>query len=296
LKKIKIALILMAAFLIGLAGCSSSKSEDAKINTSSKSTMDSAGRSDKGASAFSKEKLQNETGKTVTIAMPSQMVIYEANLRLKVKGFEKTVQFLENNVKKYGGYISESTVTKESDGLSGSIKIRVPQKYFQDFLHDAEGEAAEVLQRNITGQDVTEEYVDLESRLKSKRVVEERLTSFLKTAAKTEDLLKISSDLAAVQEEIETIEGKMKYLENLTALSTVNITLYEDKVIVPDLDKGKLNTWERTKKQFMESTNFLLSAVSGLVVFFIGNLPVLIILALAALIAFVLIKKVKNRE
>ncbi len=94
-----------------------------------------------------------------------------------------------------------------------------------------------MLQRNISGDDVTEEYVDLESRLKSKRVVEERLISFMNNAEKTEDLLKISEDLAEVQEEIETIEGRKKFLENQTSLSTIIITLYENKVTVPSLKR-----------------------------------------------------------
>lgn len=231
------------------------------------------------------------------MAVPNKMVIYQADLHLRVKKFDQTVRNLEGKVEKYGGYIAESTVAREGkEHVSGRITIRIPQKHFQDFLHDAEGEAAEVLQRNISGQDVTEEYVDLESRLKSKRVVEERLLSFMQNATKTEDLLKISADLASVQEEIERIEGKMKFLENQTSFSTVTITLYENKVVVPNLDKDKLNTWEKTKKQFMKSTNFLLTALSGLVVFIVGNLPILILITLAAAIVVYFYKKRRKQR
>ena len=224
-----------------------------------------------------KAKADTTTG-TAKIELPTSMVIYQADLQLRVKKFNQTLRILEEKVIKYGGYIAESNVTKAGkEQVSGTIRIRIPQKNFQDFLHDAQGQAAEVLERNITGQDVTEEYVDLESRLKSKRVVEERLLTFMQGAAKTEDLLKISADLASVQEEIETIEGKRKFLENQTSLSTVNITLYENTVSIPKIDKDKLNTWERTKKQFMKSTNMLLGGLSGLVVFIIGNIPVLAI-------------------
>jgi len=244
-----------------------------------------------------------ETGKTENTAEPvkikvqDQMVIYQADLQLRVKEFDQTVRTLEEKVIKYGGYITESNVSKEgNEQVSGSIKIRIPQKQFQAFLHEAESQAAEVLQRNITGQDVTEEYVDLESRLKSKRVVEERLTTFMKSAVKTEDLLKISADLAVVQEEIEAIEGKMKFLENQTSLSTVNITLYEKKVVIPTIDKDKLNTWEKTKKQFMKSINMLLFGLSGLVVFIIGNLPALAILLLLGFLFVFIYRRKKNRN
>lgn len=269
------------------------------MNDSSKSAMDSAPAGSGNSVAFSGEETRKEPTETSKLEVPSQMVIYQADLQLRVKKFEKTVQILEGKVEKYGGYIAESNVNKEGkEQMSGSIKVRIPQKHFQAFLHEAEGQAAEVIQRNIKGQDVTEEYVDLSSRLKSKQVVEERLTTFMKGAAKTEDLLKISADLAAVQEEIETIEGKMKFLENQTSLSTINITLYENKVIVPTIEKDNLNTWEKTKKQFMKSTNVLLATLSGLVVFFIGNLPIIIILSVIGILVFLYIKKIKkgNRQ
>ena len=292
--------VFIIVFLIGLAGCSSSdKSERAKMNVESKADMGSSqtGSGEKSSLIESDKAKENQTTATANIEVPKQMVIYQGDLQLRVKKFEQTVQSLEEKAEKYGGYIAESNVTKEGkEQVSGSLKIRVPQKHFQDFLHDAEGQAAEVLQRNITGQDVTEEYVDLESRLKSKKVVEERLLTFMKSAAKTEDLLKISADLASVQEEIETIEGKRKFLENQTSLSTVNITLYENKVIVPNIDKDKLNTWEKTKKQFMKSTNMLLASLSGLVVFIIGNIPVIGILLIVGFLLFFYYKKRKNRD
>ncbi|MGG3466499.1 DUF4349 domain-containing protein [Neobacillus pocheonensis] len=259
--------------------------------------MDSAQSSNgEKASIYSGETDNSSTPKEKSkIDLPNKMVIYQADLQLRVKKFEQTIGNLEEKAEAYGGYVASSNVTKEGkEQVSGSITIRIPQKNFQAFLHDAEGQAVEVLQRNITGQDVTEEYVDLESRLKSKRLVEERLLSFMKTATKTEDLLKISADLAAVQEEIETIEGKMKFLENQTSFSTVTITLFENKVVVPDIDKDKLNTWEKTKKQFMKSTNTLLAGLSGLVVLIIGNLPILAILAIIGFVGYLYFRRKKN--
>lgn len=299
MKKLFILVIFM--LFVGMAGCSnagSSKDESAKMSVENKAVMDSASSGGAEKSALTnQESDQSKPDETVTVQVQNKMVIYQANLELRVKKFDQTVRALEEKVSQYGGYIAESNVTREGkELLNGRLTIRLPQQHFQEFLHDAEGQAAEVLQRNITGQDVTEEYVDLESRLKSKRVVEERLLSFMKEAAKTEDLLKISADLAAIQEDIETIEGKMKFLENQTSFSTVTITLYENKVVVPDIDKDQLNTWEKTKKQFMKSTNVLLSFFSGLVVFTIGNLPILIIFIILAALGFIIYKKKMGRQ
>ncbi|WP_160720285.1 DUF4349 domain-containing protein [Bacillus sp. USDA818B3_A] len=294
-KSLKVLSIVCMVLFFGLSGCSSqAKDESAKMSTENKEMMDSA-QSGKGEEALSASE-NTEKDQTADTVPVNQMVIYQADLELRVKNFEKTVQNLENKVKNYGGYIAESNVTRDgNEQVSGLLKLRIPQEHFQDFLTDAEGQAVEVLQRNINGQDVTEEYVDLESRLKSKKAVEERLLSFMKNAAKTEDLLKISDDLASVQEEIEVIEGRMKYLKNQTSFSTVNITLYETKVVIPNLDKDQLNTWEKIKKQFMKSTNLLLAALSGIVVFILGNLPILFVFVLVGFLIFLYYNK-RNRQ
>ncbi|MEH7493601.1 DUF4349 domain-containing protein [Neobacillus niacini] len=298
MKKV-IGLIVFLSLIIFLAACSaSSKNEESKMISDSSAGVDS-GKSDmeeKSQVSFDNNAKQEKTAPT-DIEVPNQMVIYQAALQLRVKKFEVTLQNIEDQVIKYGGYISESNVSKDGvEQVSGQITVRIPQKNFQAFLHDAEGQAAEVLQRNLTGTDVTEEYVDLDSRLKSKRVVEERLTSFMQSAQKTEDLLKISADLAAVQEEIETIQGRIKYLENQTSLSTVHIVLYENKVIVPNLEDEDLNTWDKTKKQFMKSTNMLLVAISGLFVFIVGNMPIIVILAVASVFIYLYIKRSRRRN
>ena len=290
--------IFLVIFITGCSAGSEEKSADmADSNNAKMNSAESSGGEQADLYNGENDKSQQAANSAKIIKVQNQMVIYQADLQLRVKKFDQTVRLLEEKVIKYGGYISESNVSKEgSEQVSGSMMIRIPQKHFQAFLHDAESQAAEVLQRSITGQDVTEEYVDLESRLKSKRVVEERLTTFMKSAVKTEDLLKISADLGAVQEEIETIEGKMKYLKNQTSLSTINITLYEKTVVVPSLDKDKLNTWEKTKKQFMKSTNMLLAGLSGLVVFIIGNIPLIGVLLIVCFLLLFYYKKRKNRK
>jgi hypothetical protein len=226
------------------------------------------------------------------VVSTNRMIIHQASMSVNVKELDKAQANIEQKVAHYGGYIVESNVYQEDEQTSsGKMIVRIPEKHFEKFLADAEGQAAKVLERNVTGQDVTEQYVDIQSRVKSKRAVEERLLAFMSNAQKTDDLLKISSDLSKVQEEIEVMVGKMKFLENQTSFSTVELLMYENKVIVPEIESKELNTWEKTKKQLATSTNSLLSAGSALIVFFIGNLPVLLILALIGVFVYWLIRK-----
>ncbi len=277
-----------------LIACSAVEEKSSSFEMDSAS--DSAGYVEEEKSSKDKTEKESST-ESSTEETAERMIIHNAVIRTQVKELAKAQSNIELKVKKYGGYIVESNVYQEDNQTtSGNMIVRIPEKHFETFLFDAEEEASKVLERNVTGQDVTEQYVDLNSRLTSKRAVEERLLVFMKGAEKTEDLLKISSDLASVQEEIEVIVGKMKYLENQSSYSTIELTMQENRVIVPEIDGKELNTWEKTKKQFISSTNGLLSAASAIIVFFIGNLPILLIFGIVAYVVFWIIKRKRKNN
>lgn len=293
MKKAWLWLFTVSLFLL-LAACSGNE-DSAKMSTE-ESASDSA--EFVAEEEKSEEAEVEQDSATEDIEAPNnRMIIHQASISTNVKDLEKAQHNMEQKVKKLDGYIVESNVYLESDETSsGKMIVRIPEKHFETFLSEAEAEAAKVLQKNITGQDVTEQYVDLSSRVKSKRAVEERLLAFMKNAEKTDDLLKISTDLAKVQEEIEVLVGKINYLENQTSFSTIELTMYESRVIIPEIENKDLNTWEKTKKQFITSTNSLLSIGSGIIVFLVGNLPVLVLLAIIAGMAVWFIRKRKVKE
>ena len=289
----KILFILLSSLLVLLGACSASEmdtesSEDKAMAPESEASNEVGTESEELANETSSD----ESQKAAPVVSVQRMIIHKAILSVNVKELDKNRKNFLKDVEQYGGYIVESNVYHERDvPIYRAMIVRIPEENFEKFLLEAEGEAAKVLERNVTGQDVTEQYVDLESRVRSKRVVEERLLDFMSKAQKTEDLLKISEDLAQVQEEIEVMVGKMKYLENQTSFSTIEISMYENRVVVPEIDSKELNTWEKTKKQFATSTNSLLSAASAFIVFFIGNLPVLLLLSVIAFVVYWFIKR-----
>ena len=296
-----IYIFLISSLLLVLAACSSSedKSSYESADSSSDKEMSNVVSGDADGEAESEVATEesSETKTEAPVVASDRMIIHQASLSVNVKELDKAQSNIEKKVDQYGGYIVESNVYQEDDQTSsGRMIVRIPEKNFEKFLLDAEGVAAEVLERNVTGQDVTEQYVDLESRVKSKRAVEERLLDFMSKAQKTEDLLKISADLSEVQEEIEVMVGKMKYLENQTSFSTIELSMYENRVVVPEIESKELNTWEKTKKQLATSTNSLLSAGSALIVFFVGNLPVLLLLGAIGFIVFWIIKRRLRHE
>ena len=288
--------VFLFILLFGLAACSAA--DEVAEKSVSESASDSASYEQEGKVA--PEESPVEEASEAENQNAERMIIHKAIIRTEVKNL-KTAQYnVEQKVKKYGGYIVESNIYQDdAQSASGSMVVRIPEKHFETFLTDTEAEASKVLERNVTGQDVTEQYVDINSRIKSKRAVEERLLAFMKNAEKTEDLLKISADLSKVQEEIEVLVGKVKYLENQTSFSKIELTLVENRVIVPGIDNEELNTWEKTKKQFVTSTNALLTVGSGIIIFFIGNLPVFVILGVISIVVYWIItrsRRIKNSK
>ncbi|WAA10111.1 DUF4349 domain-containing protein [Fervidibacillus albus] len=227
------------------------------------------------------------------ISAVDRKIIYTAYLQIEVKDYEQAVDEISLQATKIGGYVVESSMSSTSkEVIRGQLTVRIPQEQFQMFIEQVKNVSNRVVTSSIQGQDVTEEYIDLESRLKSKRIVESRLQTFMENAEKTEDLLAISKDLAEVQEEIESIIGRMNYLENRSDLATVTINLTEKNVEI----SSELNTWERTKEQFKKSINFLLTTFSTFIVFLMGNLPVLIFIGiLGFIIYFIAKKRIKGR-
>ncbi|MBU9721056.1 MULTISPECIES: DUF4349 domain-containing protein [Bacillaceae] len=238
----------------------------------------------------------NNTGEDLDFDTANRMVIYNANMSIEVTNFQQAQLEIQNHVEKMGGFIIESNqYSRGEDNTSGYMSVRVPQNNFYPFLDELESSSTKVNERSVWGNDVTEEYVDLESRLRSREAVEERLLSFMEEAENTEDLLKISSDLGKIQQEIEQLTGRMKYLEDHVAFSTVTVHIEERNIKVPSLQEtDTLNTWKKAQSLFMDTVNFIISIFSSAVVILIGLSP--IIVPILVLISILLVMRRRKKR
>lgn len=276
-----------------IAACSGEQQKNYTSDSSENAeSYDYASESNQNAAKT--EEMDHENAKQAI----KRMLIYNANLRVEVKDFNTTRKQIEELITTMNGYIVQSNSYNQNlNQMNGSMTIRIPQEHFEHFLLAVESLDIKVIERNVSGNDVTEEYIDLQSRLKAKVAVETRLLEFMNKAKETKDLLAISNDLSSVQEEIERLKGRMKYLENHVSLSTVSITMIENKVVVPEIEKDELNTWEKSKKQFIDSINLLLSFISGLTVLIIGSLPIFLpVLLVGIVIWYLWIKKRDSQD
>ncbi|PLT29237.1 DUF4349 domain-containing protein [Peribacillus deserti] len=293
MKRVNHLLTWFAVFFLAfaLAACSHSKEES--------NSGDSSMKSSKSDSAMDKSKENISTvedgGKP---AETQRKMIYQAQVDLEVKDFKDSQTLIEKEIQNVKGQmINQEVFNTEGNNQEGTFTLRVPQPSFQEFLRRLQSlKGVQVTSQNIQGNDVTEEYVDLSSRLKAKQAVEARLYAFMKEAKKTEELLQISRDLGTVQEEIENIKGRMQFLDKNSQMSTVTLHIREDKVIIPDIDSKELNTWERSKQSFVHTLQGLISVISGLLVFLIGGSPVLVPVVLIAAGVWYWYKKKRRNE
>ncbi|WP_042403974.1 DUF4349 domain-containing protein [Geomicrobium sp. JCM 19037] len=189
-----------------------------------------------------------------------RMIVYNGHLTIDVERFQEAQDQIQQSIEEMNGFVVESSVQDAGDGeMSGTFAVRVPEENFTPFLDQIESLSLQVVDRMTTGEDVTEEYVDLESRLRSHEAVEERLLVFMEDADTTEDLLSISDDLADTQEQIETIQGRMNYLDHQVTYALVNINVRETAGSTLT-DQTSLNTWGQASNMFTDTINVLMQS------------------------------------
>lgn len=285
-----VILVTLMALMVGCSGSENSEKGYYNSNDAAESETEQAMDQDRASSGVS---VPNERTPEQSYNVTDRMIIYQANLSIEVKDYHKVETQIQEKVSTLGGYVVESTIyVSGQERINGSLVVKVPQASFHSFINEVALASTKVYERHVSGNDVTEEYIDLDSRLKSKRVVEERLLGFLEEAKQTEDLLKISNDLARVQEEIEQLLGRMNYLKNNIAYSTVTLQLSEKLVNVQFMqDKEALNTWLKAKSLFMDSLNGIISFSASVIVFFIGRSPILLPIAVIGIVAAIFTKR-----
>lgn len=142
------------------------------------------------------------------------ILIYKADFTLAVYEVQKSVDAVQALAEKSGGYLARRDDT--------SITIRIPAGAFQDVVGDI-GKLGDVLNRNVTSEDVTAEFRDLEVQLANALAMRERFAKLLEKAVKVEEALQIEKELGRVTDEIERIKGRLKLLSDLASYSTITV-------------------------------------------------------------------------
>jgi hypothetical protein len=221
-------------------------------------------------------------------------IIYTAEVALSVEDFGAVADQIARLVGQYGGYIAESdTQGRPGAGRSGRWKARVPVERFDAFV-EAVVALGELERRKTDSQDVTEEFYDLEARIKNKTVEEQRLIEHLKnTTGELKEILEVEKELSRVREEVERLQGRLRLLANLTSLTTVSISVHERQRYTP----AQSPTFgERIVRRFRGSSDQLVRAGQEFLLASVSVVPWLPIWLIAGLVAWLVFRRIQARS
>ena len=193
-------------------------------------------------------------------------IIKSANARYKVTDVKEATKKIKAIARKYQGYVSDLRYQNTLYRIENRFTIKVPHQNF-DVVMDSISAVADFTEaESITTKDITEEYVDLQSRLKTKLEVQARYEEILRSKARTvEEVLKTEDKLRIIQEEIESAQGRLKYLSNKVAFSTIQVDLYETVEYTEEPDTYTKTFGDKAKNGFSFGWNMIESALLFLV-------------------------------
>ncbi len=193
----------------------------------------------------------------------SQKIIKQASLRFETNDLEETYKQIQTAVKQSQGKVQSDSEGKDYGTLYRNITIRVPSQNFDNFINTISKGVSYFERKEITAEDVTEQYIDLTTRLKNKRKLEERYLQILQKATKISEILEIEKQISIIREEIEAKEGQLKYLESRVSESTVTIEFFKN---LPEQEAVQLSygskVWTAIKSGFFSLSSFFISIIS----------------------------------
>ena len=206
-----------AALVFSLLTVSSCQSSEASPNSMVAKSFDSDNAP--GHAELSLDKKQKQE---------NRKLIWTADLEFQVKDVNKSTEEINALSAKYDGFVSDMNLANNSHRISNTITVRIPNSKFQVFVSAIKGQSIFMDRADISSEDVTEEFVDINARLKAKREVRDRYIEVLKTkTGSVKDIIEAEEAIRVITEEIEAKEGRLRFLNDRVDLSTVTIMMYE---------------------------------------------------------------------
>lgn len=223
-----------------------------------------------------------------------EKIIKTVELSVETKEYEAYIASLTASVAAAGGYVETSTASLGNNAHSNryaTFTVRIPAANLDAFIN-ASGEKGTITSKTENQQNVTLEYVDLESRIEAYKTEKATLTGLLEKAESLENVLAIQERLSEVNYQIESYTSQLKVLENRVSYSTVNLRIYE----VERVTDAQPTLWARIKNRFLNNLDGLVDWVKDAVVAVIGGLPVIIPLAAAIFVVILIIRKIIKKR
>ncbi|CAD0225196.1 DUF4349 domain-containing protein [Chryseobacterium sp. JV274] len=198
--------------------------------------------------------------KTDTI---SKKIIKNGDMKIQVGDIKKTQNQVNEIIKKNKAYIQKEEFQNTDMDDNLTLIIRVPHKNFDALINSFSDGVGSVLSKNISSNDVTEEYTDVAIKLANKKIYLEKYRDMLKTAATTKDMLEIQENIRELEDEIDVAEGRLRFIDDRVNYSTLNLNLYKEKV--RSSATSKIGFGSRFIDSLTEGWNSFVSFLLGMV-------------------------------
>jgi len=230
-----------------------------------------------------------------TAAEVDQKIIKNGSLQMAVKSVSESIDKISALAGQKHGFVQNSSVTERGDGTHyGQISVRVPAGDFETAMNEIKALAAVVKNESASGQDVTEQYTDLEAQLRNAQAQEQTYLKVLEKAYSVEDILKVQQHLGQIRGTIESLQGRLKYLENMTSLSTINVNLEEEPVVrLPTKEFRPGSAFKEAVQALIASAQKTLIALIWIVI--VGG-GLLLPWLLLALVVILIIKRLRRKK
>lgn len=272
-------ILFLLVFLVSVSSCKKAEAA-AEDMTVSEMKLPLKQKSEETSLYDKSEAPENQEEKNI-----EQKIIKTGDIRFETNDLSATYTQMVTAVKKHKAIIQNDTEGKEYGSIFRKIIVRVPSKNFDVFLGDISKGVVYFDNKEIASQDVTEEYIDIDARLKAKKVLEARYLDLLKKANKVSEMLEIEAQLSAIREEIEAKEGQLRYMQSQISMSTITIQFYKTVA-----DEGGATISYGSK-----IWNAITSGFNSISSFFIGLLSIWPFLIIVAVFVYFIKKRFKKK-
>ncbi|MBA2809714.1 DUF4349 domain-containing protein [Streptomyces sp. KM273126] len=263
------ALFLVSA--LALAGCSSGQDSDS--GDSSKAEAASQQQAGAGADSASDSK-GGSAGRATRAPDPTAShIIRTASLTVRVKDVPKALEAARTTTENAGGFVGGETTTRDDKGRERTrVTLRVPTDKYEEVLGDLEG-SGELVEREAKAEDVTDQVVDVESRITSQRASVARIRELMDRATKLSDVVTLEGELSSRQADLEALLARQASLKDRTSLATIRLSLTETPVkkAGKDDDPGFLDALAGGWNAFVTMFRWIALALGALLPFLLGG-------------------------
>lgn len=317
-KLIRMLVLLITVLSLPLSACASKMSDydtgssgyDAKYgnsgHSSNNTTSDSSTQKDSKDDAVSKEEFpgfisgntdRNDSEQTQDISSQDK-IIRTFYLNIETMEFDKLITRINSEISRLGGYVESSDISGrsyyDSGARYGSITARIPSDRADEFI-DIVGGNANVINSQESSKNVSLDYIDTESRIKTLKIEQERLYAILEKEIDLKNIITLESRLSDIQYELQSYESKLRYYDNQVAYSTVTMNIQEVEKLTPAVEI-KQSVGTRIKNGFSNTVYNITEGCKNFFVWFVVNLPYLIIWGAIIAVIILIIRRIIGKD